>query len=323
MWGRGPRREPPVALDEPAPQLPAEAFESRPLPADDADAGESTLRAALSVLTTIGPPLTVITALMIYFGWARTREQGRLMGVDVSLFGYSTQDYVLRSISSLYLPLLALAAMTLVALAAHQWVVRALRRPGGSRRLTPVGRAALAFGLLLSLAAVVVASVGPVSPVWLPLATPLSLVVGTVVAAYGGWLVSASREGTDGAPRTPAWQATLRLLCLGAIVSLALFWAMSIYAGVVGRGYALQLEQQVVWLPQATAFSRTPLGIEAAGVVESRLGTGWDATYRTTGLRFLERSGGRIFLVHDGWTAQEGSIIVLPDNAEIRWQFSR
>jgi hypothetical protein len=275
------------------------------------------------VVTTIGPPLTLVTALMIYFGWARTREQGRQMGVDVSLFGYSTQDYVLRSISSLYIPLLAFAAVALAWLAAHQRVQRALRWPARWPRLRRVGRAALALGLLLAAVAVVVASVGLASPAWLPLATPLVLAAGTLVAAYGGWLVSATPGGPENPVAVPTWQATLRLLCLGSIVSLALFWAMSVYAGIVGRGYALQVEQQVARLPEATAFSRSPLGIEASGIVETRLGSGDGVTYRTSGLRFLERSGGRIFLVHNGWTARDGSVIVLPDNDEIRWQFSR
>ena len=62
----------------------------------------------LAVLTKVGPPLTVVTALLIYFGWARADAQSKAMGVDVSMFGYSTQDYVLRSISTLYLPLLVI-----------------------------------------------------------------------------------------------------------------------------------------------------------------------------------------------------------------------
>jgi hypothetical protein len=44
---------------------------------------------------------------------------------------------------------------------------------------------------------------------------------------------------------------------------------------------------------------------------------------RTTGLRFLTRSGGRMFLLHDGWTPQRGTAIVLTDDEQVRWQFSR
>jgi hypothetical protein len=103
---------------------------------------------------------------------------------------------------------------------------------------------------------------------------------------------------------------------------------VSNYAGVVGRGYALELARTVPARPRATVFSATPLGIQAPGVHEQQLtvdpAAGKEAVrYRTTGLRFLVRSGGRMFLVHDGWTPQRGTVIVLPDNDQVRWQFSR
>src|SRR5690606_32792219 len=79
--------------------------------ATSSGSGESPLRSALSVVTTLGPPLTIVTALMIYFGWARSDAQAQFMGVDVRLFGFSTQDYVLQSISTLYLPLLVMAVL--------------------------------------------------------------------------------------------------------------------------------------------------------------------------------------------------------------------
>jgi hypothetical protein len=70
--------------------------------------------APLSVVTTLGPPLTIATALMFYFGWARSDTQARYMGLDVSLFGYSTQDYVLRSTKLLFIPLLVILSLALV-----------------------------------------------------------------------------------------------------------------------------------------------------------------------------------------------------------------
>lgn len=81
-------------------------------------------------------------------------------------------------------------------------------------------------------------------------------------------------------------------------------------------------------LPRVTAFSSSPLGIEAPGVREQPIaggpapGTG-AARYRTTGLRFLVSSGGRMFLLHDGWKPRTGTVIVVPDNEQLRWQFSR
>ena len=301
---------------------PSGGGEPEPVPASD-DV-QSPLQSAISVITTIGPPLTIVTALMIYFGWARSDTQARLMGLDVSLFGFSTQDFVLQSISTLYVPLLTIAALSFGALALHRRIELALRRPPLRPTLRAAGRLACGVGLALAAAAVIVAmqvaSRGS-------LLIPLVLAVGVTVAGYGGWLAGAA-AGPGGVPARPPRERALRKLLLGGVITLALFWEVSNYAGVVGRGYAQQLEVTVPRLPRATAFSAGPLGIEAPGVREEEIKTSARAgrdpvRYRTTGLRFLVRSGGRLFLLHDGWTTRNGTVIVLPDNEQIRWQFSR
>jgi hypothetical protein len=314
--GAGPPTQPADAVTQSASASPPSAAPT---------SGESPLRSALSVLTTLGPPLTITTGLMFYFGWARSNIQARYMGLDVSLFGFSTQDYVLQSISTLYVPLLTIAALALGWLALHQRVNRALGRPSARPALGAAGRIALGAGLLLAAAAVLIAIV---DRSWAPLVLPLVLASGTAIAAYGGWLAGAAGDPQAPSPTGPPWQRALRALLIGSVITLALFWEMSNYAGVVGRGYALELARTLPGRPRATVFSATPLGIQAPGVHEQQLTVDPDAgkaalRYRTTGLRFLVRSGGRIFLVHDGWTPQRGTVIVLPDNDQLRWQFSR
>ncbi len=297
-----------------------------PLSASSDDGAQSPLQSAISVITTIGPPLTIVTALMIYFGWARSDTQARLMGLDVSLFGFSTQDFVLQSISTLYVPLLTIAALALGVLALHRRVDDALRRPPSRPTLRLAGRLGCGIGLAVAVVALVVA-MQPASRG--SLLVPLVLAAGVSVAGYGGWLAGAAAgPGTVPTPRQPPRERALRKLLLGSVITLALFWEVSNYAGVVGRGYAQQLEVAVPRLPQATAFSAGPLGIEAPGVREEEIRTsaradGDPVRYRTTGLRFLVRSGGRLFLLHDGWTTRNGTVVVLPDNEQIRWQFSR
>ena len=283
------------------------------------------LRSALSIITTLGPPLTIATALMIYFGWARSNSQARAMGLDVSLFGFSTQDYVLQSISTLYLPLLAVVTLALGVLALHRRVEHALRRPTARPALVKAGRIALGVGIAAAAAAVLVASryAGVAT-----LVSPLVLAGGTAVAAYGGWLAAAARDPDDAAPAVPAWQRALQKLLVGSLITAALFWELSDFAGVVGRGYAQRIELTVNRLPRVSVFSSSPLGVEAPGVREQPIAIGPGASdkaarYRTTGLRFLVSSGGRMFLLHDGWKPRTGTVIVLPDNEQVRWQFSR
>jgi hypothetical protein len=294
-------------------------------PSSTPDTGESPLRSAVSVVTTIGPPVTIATALMIYFGWARSDTQARAMGLDVSLFRFSAQDYVLQSISTLYVPLLIIAALALAGLALHWRVNHLLQRPSARPTIRTAGRTALTGGLIAAGAAV---SIAWLDPGRAPLVVPLVLAAGVAVAAYGGWLARAARAADSRAPAVPLWQAALRVLLVWGVITLALFWEVSSFAGVVGRGYAQQIEASVHQLPRATALSTRPLGIEAPGVREERIAAGPAADsdavrYRTTGLRLLANSGGRMFLLHDGWRPEDGTVIVLPDDGQIWWQFSR
>lgn len=294
-------------------------------PKDIEEARGSSLQSAMSVLTILGPPVTIATALMIYFGWARTQQQARFMGLDGSLFGYTAQDYVLRSINTLYIPLLVLAVLVLGWLAVHNRITGWLRRPALRPMLRTAGRGTLYIGLATAAGSVLTVTVDRPRA---PLAVPLALAGGIAVAAYGQWLLSAASPRRNARHGTAPWQRALKTLVVGGIIALALFWELSEYAGVVGRGSALQIARSVDSLPRATAFSTAPLGIEAPGVREERVdggsaATGVTARYRTTGLRLLVRSGGRIFLLHDGWTPQQGTVIVLPDSDEVSWQFSR
>lgn len=281
------------------------------------------------MVATLGPPLTIATALMFYFGWARAQMQASVMGLDVSLFDYSTQDYVLMSISTLFLPLLAIAALALGWLALHRRVVGALVRPAALRRLQQAGRATMGVGTLAVAATLLTAVLDRNAA---PLFVPLVLAAGTAVAAYGAWLAGAARTADAPLPVVPPWQRALHALLVGSVIGLALFWEVSTYAGIVGRGYAQQIASGINQRPSATVFSPTPLGIQAPGVREEEITPGPDADpdapvdafrYRTTGLRLLVRSGERLFLLHDGWTAEDGTVVVLPDTDELRWQFSR
>src|SRR4051794_8995316 len=72
--------------------------EAEPEPSPDPAPQRTSIQSLLSAVGTFGPPVTIVTALLVYFGWARSQRQAQAMGLDVSQFGYSTQDYVLRSI---------------------------------------------------------------------------------------------------------------------------------------------------------------------------------------------------------------------------------
>ena len=106
--------------------------------------------AVLRGWTTLGPPITIVSGLMFYFGWARTTVQARYMGLDVSLFGFSTQDYV----SQHQHPVRPAAGHGALASAGWPYIRRPprLAQPAATARGWPAaslwGRAAVAAGAL-------------------------------------------------------------------------------------------------------------------------------------------------------------------------------
>jgi hypothetical protein len=275
----------------------------------------------ITALTHVGPPLTIVTALLIYFGWARADAQSKAMGIDVSMFGYSTQDYVLRSISTLYLPLLFLGGLGLAWLTLHRHLVDRLDDPQHRRQIARAALLATAGGATVAVLAVLWAWQFPDRGT---LVAPLTVAAGTAVAAYGNSLAGLAAGPT----RVQVSERALRAVLVGGVITLALFWELSSYAGVVGRGYAERLARTVNTLPRVSVTGPDPLGVQAPGVSEAVVTLPGDAghsvlRYRTTGLRLLVTSGGRVFLLNDGWRPGVGSVLVLPDDDKLRWQMSR
>jgi len=302
--------------------------------------GGLTRQDVFSVLGALGAIITLVAAVMFYFGWRRSDAQARAMSIDVSLFGFSTEDYVLRSISSLYAPLLVIIGFGLVWTWCHVRLTELLRSgwlDHGSRRSTVVTAVQILLATSVGLAASCVtftALVGrefapwPIDPIAIVLAprewiVPMALGTSTLLAAYSAWLRRQLVE-SDRRASSASWITVLAHTLVVATVLLAGFWLLEEYATYVGRGLAEDIAAGVDRLPHAVVTSATPLGLEAPGVVEEMVTHSGDTErYRTTGLRLLARSGGKLLLVHAGWTAATGTVIVLADTDELAWEFSR
>ena len=77
-------------------------------PAGEAPEGEQRLSKVLKALTQVTSYVAFTTALLYYFGWRRSEAQAHAFGADASVFGMSSEDYVLRSIDVVLIPLLLL-----------------------------------------------------------------------------------------------------------------------------------------------------------------------------------------------------------------------
>lgn len=280
----------------------------------------STVEKVLAIVSSIGPPVTIATALLMYFGWARSDAQARAMGLDVSLFGYSVQDFALRSIRSLFFPLICLLILALLWLAADRWLLSQLPSSRRSALLGRMSAVAFAAGSIVTAAGFVAAALRPAGVF---LVIPY-VMAGAVLLAWWGARVrrltqTRSREGSRSAVQFRALEATF----VFTLVTALLFWGTSDFAQVVGRGQAAAVESGLSSLPRADVYSSTELSIGAPGVQQTVLGTAEAPLYKYTGLRLLVASGGRFFLLPDTWTLAQGTVVVLPDNDTVRVEFGK
>jgi hypothetical protein len=292
-----------------------------------------------SVLGALGAIITLVAAVMFYFGWRRSEVQARAMSIDVSLFGFSSQDYVLRSVSSLYIPLLVIVGLGLLWVWCHVLLTQLLGSDWleeGSRRrtLATVTQIVLVASAGLAAACVIFSALAGREPAPWPIApmanvlarrewvVPLVLALSALLSAYA-WRLRRQLVGRRRRDRS-LLLTVLPPALVAATVTLAGFWLLEEYAASVGRDYAKDVEESVSHLPHAVVTSAAPLGLDAPGVVEQSIsGVGGTVRYRTTGLRLLARSGGKVLLLHDGWTPEAGTVIVLADTDDLAWEFYR
>src|SRR5829696_224941 len=188
---------------------------------------------ALKALATVGPPVTIATALLFYFGWVRVAEQSEAMGLDEGLFLMSTRDYVLRSLDSLYVPIMIAAVALLGWIVVHQRLVDMLR---AGRHLTAVRRAAHALALTAWWAIPLCGiAIRAVTPAWGDLLLPVTLTAGLLLSEYGVRLGTLARAASrTSSPPPQRWTVTLRSVLVGVLVVITLFWQVANFAEAVG-----------------------------------------------------------------------------------------
>lgn len=140
-------------------------------------------RAALQVVGSVVAPTTLLTALLFYFGRAHARYFFNYFGIDVSLLGLTTQDYLIRSVDALLVPLVVGLGVGLVLLWVYARVSGQLfDRPEAATHLRWAAMATGILGLVLFLTGMDRIVVAPLEPAYTPL---LPLSVGAVNLSVG------------------------------------------------------------------------------------------------------------------------------------------
>ena len=283
--------------------------------ADDAPIGFDVLRTAVALL----PPVALITGVLFYFGWVRVASVARALGQSDSVYGYTTTDYVLRSVGSLFFPLLVLTASALLVLIAHQQVQRALREgnagwaPAVARGLIVLGVALLCYGVLYAL------RLFEVQNAFMDVTGPLALGMGALLIAYGGWLRSQVKRGPGAV--LPTWQRAFAAGMLMSIAALSLFWGVGNYAQVRGVQDARLIEASYRTLPAVVVHSAKDLGLEPDAAVHPS--TSGDARYEYTYtcLRLLDHVDGTWYLLPENW-AFNRRLIMLDEDPDTRFELT-
>jgi hypothetical protein len=294
-----------------------DATQAAPSPAiETVDAAErgDLVRRVLSVVANIG----ILTALLVYFGWVRSEEQSKRLGIDESILGMSTQEYLLRSVRPVIILLLVIALSVMAWVTLDHAIMARVQRVGGVDRVYQ-RTIRIIFAIALALPVLGWLARAP-WPAFAYVAYPLLLAGSLLLILYGLRL----RRAIPGVAGISAQGENLLRAATAVLVGLALFTTAANYAVVEGRQLAEAFPRQIQSLPRVVVHSVEPLHIDAPGTESSHAEQPQGFSYSYRGLRLLEQTGGRVFLISDGWTSEYGVVVVLPATAEgIRYDIVR
>lgn len=295
---------------------------------DERSAGpvERWIRLGAAVLA----PVTILSALLFYFGYVSTRAAYEYFGVDVDAVGLGTQDFALRSPRPLLVPLIVLLLFGLLALWLHG-TVRS-RIDVDSRhipRLRTAARVAMAAGALLLLAglALVVVYGRLRNRATYDLVIPLCLASGIALLAYGRYvavLTGVRRSRLETSDLSGRSSRAVAAVLVFAVVMANIFWATATLAQWSGRGEAIDLSRRLNELPSVILDTKERLYIRNPVIEESELppGDGQEFRYRYRQLRLLVHGDERMFLIPAQWSPSGTTLVVpLDENVRVQFQF--
>src|SRR4051794_7830588 len=119
--------------------VPTRLRRSNPQGQNDTDLKGAAFEQIVQRIGLVAAPLTLITALLFYIGWVRTDQVYEHFGVDLSLVGLSNQDYILRSVDGIYIPLGVVLVLALTGLRLHGLMRRSVVQARRQRAVSITG----------------------------------------------------------------------------------------------------------------------------------------------------------------------------------------
>jgi hypothetical protein len=261
----------------------------------------------VSLAVGIVTPVTLITALLFYFGYVSARSQYEYFGIDVDTLGLSTQDYVMRSPQPLLVPLLVLSLLAVAGLLLHN----AIQPRAGLDAVWWARLAAIEFLVVGVIGLFMYPVLGGLAHY--ALVVPLVIGLAAAVLAYLSYLTT----------RLQGHRPQVVLIGLLAVVTLTCaFWATATTAQYSGRGLAKSAAKDLNRFPWVILDTKEKLHLRSPGVEETALEprAGQTFNYRYRGMRLLIVGENRLFLVPHRWN-ESATTLVVPLDESIRVQF--
>jgi hypothetical protein len=276
------------------------------------------------ILGSFVAPTTLLTALLYYFGWSHAYWFFDYFGVNSTVLGLTTEDYLMRSVDALFVPMTACATAGLLALWGHTLLQAGISAGYQPRWLRLIMPALAAAGLVLGVGGFVSVFTSTVLSEHLT-AAPLSLALGVLLLTYSMHLRrSLQAESTGPAmARRPDWAVMAEWAVVFTLVGLSLFWAAGDYSAAVGTSRARDFVAKLPGYPGVVLYSARSLSLNAPGVRETKCRDPQAAyPFRYDGLKLMLRSGDQYLFLPQAWTPANGAAILVPRNDSLRLEFT-
>ncbi|CAL9604348.1 hypothetical protein SUDANB95_05458 [Actinosynnema sp. ALI-1.44] len=257
-----------------------------------------------------------ITAVLYLIGWARAAGTAAYFGIDTSIIGFTTTDYLLRSLNATTAPLVGVAVLGVIAAGMHRRVARAFTAGGARRRMV---RTILVVVHYSSSVVLVAAVVGVVVHEhlwdWARAVVGGLLFLGAGVRAYTDFVLRRTR--------TPSLSFKAMSFLLVGLAAIGLLITMAQYAGRAGHRAAVDAASGLAGRPNLVVYSTEQLAITGADVVmHPATGANQKYRYRYSNLRLIMRtSRDQLLVVPAGWRKGRDSVLVLRESDGMRIEF--
>jgi hypothetical protein len=273
----------------------------------DAASESKNAKWVFDAITKIAAPTAVVSALLYYYGWTRTRTLFDQFGVNAGVLGYSSTDYLLRS-GVVFKPI-AYAVIALAAAAAVALSVEHLERQTHFYGKHLFNNSELTIGRLLYLLPVICAG----AAWWWGLhSSRHPLAAALAVLCSGAAVIVIYRLHSVATARKPP---AIWLMVGLSLVTVGAFWWVDIYAANQGRAAAASIDA-----PPAIIYSKDPLPLAGDQSTQNTNPAAAPWNFRYTDYRVLAYADHRWILIPADPQSRAPTVL-LPDSDAIRIQF--